>query len=101
MACRSRNLNLRPVAQLATLFAIAGLILLPALIFVFGVLFAGSYEGSSGVFGFLGDLYADLLRGRPLAWAIAASPAALAGTWWLVARFAFRRRPEPGAEAGQ
>ena len=78
---------MRPATTYATFALIAGLILLPVAIFLFGQLAAGSYDGPAGLPGFLGDIYGDLLRGKLLAWTIVLSPAALVSIWWAVVRF--------------
>ncbi len=69
-----------------------GLILLPFLIYLAGVLTLGPYEGGLGAF--LGSLYGSLVRLEPAAWLLLlAGPYALFWVLRLLTRPRRRRRP--------
>lgn len=52
---------------------LVGIVLMPLLIYVAGVLTLGPYS-SGGLGSFLGDFFLGLVRGWPAAWAIAIGP---------------------------
>jgi hypothetical protein len=90
------NLENRPLRRRVLLvlsLLAAGLVLLPLSVYVFGQQVVGPYEGSGGIIGFTGSIYAGLLRGEASAWLLVASPALLA-TCWIGLRRATRRQPQ-------
>ncbi len=81
---RISTLNERPLRRtilLATSLLAAGLVLLPLLVYLVGQLVVGPYEGGRGIMGFVGSIYAGLLRGEVSAWLLVASPALLTACW--------------------
>lgn len=65
------------------ILGIAGIILMPVLVYAVGRAFAGPYEGEGGLAGFLLSIYAGLGQGSLAAWILTLAPALLAGSWWL------------------
>lgn len=76
---------------------IAGAILAPVAVYVFGVNLIAPYEGDGGMLGFLGSVYGEALNGKAAAWGLILSPAAFVLTWWAVYRLirAGRATPAP------
>ena len=64
---------------------LGGLLVLPLLVYLFGRLVVGPYEGE-GVGGFLLGFYADLFTGGMAAWMLALAPALLVLVWVLAIR---------------
>jgi len=97
------NLGNRPLRRWVLLvlsLLAAGLVLLPLAVYVFGQQVVGPYEGSGGIIGFTGSIYAGLLRAEASAWLLVASPALLA-TCWIGLRRATRRKPQARHEAAR
>ena len=87
----------KPRARSAILLsglALAGALLVPLAVYLFGSTLMGPYEGDGGLVGFLATVYADLLRGRPGALALVLSPTVFFALWWLIFRLVRRRRAE-------
>ncbi len=61
---------------------LVGFVILPVLAFIVGHYLAGSYEGRFGVFGYLGAIYADFLRGKWAASVLVATPLVVIGFWY-------------------
>lgn len=74
---------------------IAGAILAPVAVYIFGVSLIAPYEGDGGVMGFLGSVYGDALGGKAAAWALLLSPVAFVLTWWAVYRLIRAGRGTP------
>ncbi len=81
------------------LLAAASLVSVPLLIWFGGGLLAGPYEGDGGLFGLLGALYGDLLRGRGGAVLLLFGPVLLVAIWALA--IALRRRIGGAPAVGQ
>lgn len=77
---------------------VAGMVLAPVAVYVFGVNLIAPYEGDGGALGFLGSVYGDALQGKAAAWALLLSPTAFVLTWWVAFRLA--RAPRPTARDG-
>ncbi len=77
------------------LLLLVSFVLLPAIVYFVGGIVVGEYEGSSGLLGFIGSIYADAARGRWIAWALLTSPILWVATWVLVQRF--RQHPKDPA----
>lgn len=77
---------------------VAGAVLAPVAVYVFGANLIAPYEGDGGLLGFLGSVYGDALRGKLAAWALLLSPALFVLTWWAVLRLARTAdsAPKPG-----
>lgn len=85
----------RPVIPLSRwslllFLGVAGPLLVPVAAYVAGRRIAGPYAGARGLESYLGTIYADALRGNPLALAIVLGPLLVAITW--SARGAYVRR---------
>ena len=77
---------------------VAGAVLAPVAVYVFGASLIAPYEGDGGALGFLGSVYGDALRGKLAAWALLLSPALFVLTWWAVVRLA--RSPDSAPKPG-
>lgn len=53
----------------------------PAAVFLGGLLLAGPYAGENGLFSLMGDVYGDALALRPSALLLLGSPVLLAAIW--------------------
>lgn len=69
---------------------VAGCLVLPIVGYVIGGRLAGPYGGARGLASYLGSIYVDAGRGKPLALALLAGPLLCAGVWivraWLLRR---------------
>ena len=92
-ARQSRGLR-RGLLTLLTI-VLGGGLAVAGLTFAVGALMA-PYEGEHGLWGFLGQVFGDALRGRPGALALLLSPALCIAAWWLVIRI-WRYRPAAAA----
>jgi predicted Na+-dependent transporter len=92
---KSNRLRLKPRTRAVIVLLLVSFILLPLIVYVVGRIVVGDYEGSSGLLGFVGSIYADAARGRWVAWALLGSPALCVATWAIVWRI--RRRPRQPA----
>lgn len=94
----SRNSPLRRGVLLVVSLLAAGLVLMPLSVYIVGQQVVGPYEGSGGPIGFMGAIYAGLLRAEASAWLLVASPALLTACWVALLR-ATRRNRETRHEA--
>ena len=78
--------SLQPRLTTLLMLVLAGFLLAPIAVYIFGVNLFAPYEGDGGLPGFLGSVYGDALRGEPAAWALLLTPAAFVITWWAVFR---------------
>lgn len=78
---------------------LASLVIVPAGVFLGGLLLAGPYEGNNGLFSLAGELYRDAIALRPAALLLLGSPLLLAGIWALALMLHRSITPRPGAEA--
>lgn len=69
-----------------TSLLLAGFVVVPVLAFIGGQTLAGPYEGRFGVFGYLGNIYADLWNGNWPAIALVGAPAAVVLAWFAAIR---------------
>ena len=53
----------------------------PVVIYVFGSLIVGPYQGDGGLLGMMGAMYADALTGHPAALILLFAPALLLAIW--------------------
>jgi hypothetical protein len=89
---KSNRLRLKPRTTAVIVLLLVSFILLPLIVYVVGRIVVGDYEGSSGLLGFIGSIYADAARGRWVAWALLGSPALWVATWAIVRRIRRRTR---------
>jgi hypothetical protein len=75
---------------------VAGLILVPGLIYVVGIVALGPYTGGPHVGSFYGDFWRHLLAGTLRTWLLALSPLVMLTTGRLI--FALRTTKAPPAE---
>jgi hypothetical protein len=82
---------------------VAGLLVLPALIYIVGTVLLGPYSESNGFLSFYGTLLADLGAGELRAWALVVGPyliaVALRGIWLLRADAKRDESPPPPRRA--
>ena len=62
-------------------FAVFCVVAVPVAVFLGGWWLAGPYEGDNGLFGMLGTLYGDALRGHPGALGLLFSPVLIVAIW--------------------
>jgi len=60
---------------------LGSILIVPTLVYLGGGLLAGPYEGTAGLFGLMGVIYADALRGNLNAWVLLLSPLLLLAIW--------------------
>lgn len=62
---------------------LAGLCLIgvPVVIYIFGSLIVGPYQGDGGLLGMMAAMYVDALTGHPAALILLFAPAILVGIW--------------------
>jgi len=80
-------------ARAIILLLLVSFVLLPMTVYFVGGIVVGDFEGSSGMLGFIGSIYADAARGRWLAWALLGSPALWVATWAGVRRIRQHLKP--------
>jgi hypothetical protein len=71
---------------------LAGALLVPFAVYLFGSTLMGPYEGEAGLAGFLAAVFSDVFRARAGALALVLSPAAFVLLWWLI--FHLLRQPQ-------
>ena len=74
------------------ILCVAGVLLAPVAVYLFGSTVMGPYEGDGGFMRFAGSVFSAAAGGRPGALALLLTPAGLVLTWWLIFRL-LRRRP--------
>lgn len=74
MPSRPARSRLRTEALLAVGLLVFGVAVLPALIYLTGVVLLGDYPGGTHIGSFYGDLLRDLSSGSGRAWALVAGP---------------------------
>ncbi len=79
-----------PLLSLAVL-ALCGGLLLPMASYMAGKRIIGAYEGKLGLSDYLDSVYSAAGRGEFLAWWLLLTPALIAGLWYLILRFGWRR----------
>jgi len=79
------------------LYTLLSLLGVPTLVYVFGRLLAGPYEGKFGLLGLMGNIYGAALLGSVGAWLVLLAPLLLVGIWW--GSFALCRRLGDTADA--
>ena len=87
--------RLRRLLSTIAIVVVAGAVLAPVAVYVFGVNLIAPYAGEGGALGFLGSVYGDALQGKAAAWALLLSPTAFVLTWWTVFRLLRVGRPAP------
>ena len=92
----------RPLGRTLKTFVmllLAGILLAPVAVYVFGVNLIAPYEGDGGALGFLGSIYGEALNGEAAAWALILSPTLFVLTWWVALRLvrACKQPPRPDA----
>jgi uncharacterized membrane protein len=75
-------------------------IVVPAGVFLGGLLLAGPYAGANGLFSLMGDLYGDALALRPSALLLLSSPVLLVAIWALALTVHRSMRASAAAESG-
>jgi uncharacterized membrane protein len=73
-------MNYRPTGWL--LYVLLSFLTVPVLVYIFGRLLAGPYEGKFGLLGLMGNLFGDALLAKPGAWLILLAPLILVAIWW-------------------
>jgi hypothetical protein len=72
---------------LLAILLVTGLVVLPVVAYVVAGRIIGPYAGARGLASYLGAIYADAGRGKPLALVMLLAPALCAGVWGLRAWF--------------
>jgi len=80
--------------NLGLIFA-ASLLLVPVIVYLSGSLRVGPYEGESGLLGMTGQIYADVIGGKPAAWFLLLSPALLFSIWFACLELGARAAARP------
>jgi len=86
-------------AMLLLIACLAGALLAPVTVYLFGSTVMGPYEGAGGLGGFTASVFSAAADGKPGALALLLTPAGLALTWYLVARLLRLRGDEPEGDA--
>ena len=92
----------RPARRTALTLAIlclAGALLAPVAVYLFGSTVMGPYEGDGGLAGFSASVFAAAVEGKAGALALVLTPAGLLLTWWLVFQLLRRTRSGPKEQA--
>lgn len=88
----------RRTALTLLILCLAGALLAPVAVYLFGSTVMGPYEGDGGIGSFTAGVFAAAADGKPGALALLLSPAALVLTWWLIFLLLGRARPENETE---
>ena len=79
----------------ALLFALVGLVVVPALAYTVGQFLVGPYEGSDGILGYLTTIYRNLADGSIIAVAFVISPLGIVAVWLLTSWLLGRQQGQP------